>query len=373
MPMVLLTSNTDWYLYNFRMSLAEALRDDGYTVKFISPPGRYVPGINKIGFQWLAWRVDRKSAVPWKEVGSLFEFIKILRKEQPDIIHNHTIKPVIYGSLAARINGHVRVINSITGRGHIFQSTKFTDKVLRALVKWLYRLALNRQNIITIFENRADQSYFTQLEILNSGKSVVIPGTGVDPNRYIYTVKPVGIPIIVYPGRLLWEKGVGTLVQASRLLKQKSQVRIVLVGSIDLGNPSSIPEYMIRDWVKEGVVEWWGWQEDMRDVYRKSHIIALPSWGEGIPTALLEAAASGCPIVATDVPGCREVVIEGENGLLVQPEDPVGLANALLKLIMDNDLRLKMGLRGRQIVQEKFAAPIINAQTLAVYRELLQK
>jgi glycosyltransferase involved in cell wall biosynthesis len=369
---IILTSNTDWYLYHFRISLANKLREEGFEVVFISPPGKYASMLQEQGYRWRCWKLARKAMTPWTEIFSLINLMKLLRSETADIIHNHTIKPVIYGSIAAMFLGKVRVVNSITGRGYIYLSDRFTVRAVRYIINNIYRLFFNRENFITIFENEADQVYFTNQRILFTGKSTVIPGMGVDTGYFTPAAEPIGTPVILFSGRLLWDKGVGTLVNAARLLKQRSTFRVILVGNVDPGNPSSIPERLIREWVEEGVIEWLGWQEDMSQVYRKCHIVTLPSWGEGIPTSLLEAAASGCPIVATNVPGCRDVVINGKNGWLVEPEDPESLAEALWKLIKDKDMRMKMGMRGRQIVLEKFTTALINTQTLAVYRELLQ-
>jgi glycosyltransferase involved in cell wall biosynthesis len=171
---------------------------------------------------------------------------------------------------------------------------------------------------------------------------------------------------------MLWDKGVGVLVDAARLLRQRTPARFILAGDPDPGNPSSIPEATLCQWAQEGVVEWLGWQPDMARVYAGSHIVALPTiYGEGVPTVLLEAAACSRPMVATGIPGCREIVIDGQTGTIVPPDDPLALAQAIDRLISDPDLRGRMGAAARKLVLQKFTAAQVNSATLAVYRKVL--
>ncbi|HZD56804.1 MAG TPA: glycosyltransferase family 4 protein, partial [Anaerolineales bacterium] len=290
----------------------------------------------------------------------------------PLLVHHHTIKPVLYGSWAARLAGVPGIVNSITGRGYIFLGEDFKARLLRKLVKPTYYAAFKSRHCAVIFENETDRRYFVSEKLVRPERTWLIEGVGVDLDRFTPTVEPDGLPIVVLPARMLWDKGVGVLVEAARLLHQETQVRVALVGEPDIGNPRTVDQTTLEEWVKEGAVEWWGWCQDMKMVYKKSHIVTLPSLGEGIPTALLEAAACGRPIVATDVPGCRQVVIHGANGLLVPPNDAEALAEALYQLISDSSLRSKMGSSGRELVAERFSNRRINAETLAVYRETVK-
>jgi glycosyltransferase involved in cell wall biosynthesis len=366
---ILLTANTDWYLYHFRLSLAKFLRDHQFEVVFVSPQGKYTSKILAEGFRWIPWNLGRKTIAPWRELTSILDIMAIIRKEKPDLIHNHTIKPVIYGSLAARMIGKQVVINSITGRGYVFQSNTINVKLLRKLTVSLYRLAVKNPYNTLIFENRADKQFFTKLQIANPERSYIIPGVGIDPDYYQPMPEPEGTPLVVFAGRLLWSKGVNDLIQAARLLHPKVNFRLALVGQPDPGNPTSIPEDMILSWVDEGVAEWWGWHEDIREVFYACHIITLPSLGEGLPTVLIEAAACQRPIIATDVPGCNDIVSHNVNGLLIAPNDPQQLAEALGILLSDRNLRLKMGKAGREIVINKFSTPIINSTTFELYNQ----
>jgi glycosyltransferase involved in cell wall biosynthesis len=229
-----------------------------------------------------------------------------------------------------------------------------------------------------IFENSHDQEVFGSYRLVTNENSTIIPGVGVDTGRFQPAPDPAtGTAeeplLVVFPARMLYDKGLGTLIDAARLLCGRIPLRIALVGQPDPGNPATVSEADLRAWQEEGLVEWWGFQEDMEDVYRQASIVTLPSYGEGLPTVLIEAASSGRPIVATDVPGCREVVQDGVNGLLVPPRDPQALAQALETLARDPNLRKKMGENGRQMVLERFSNQHINQETIAVYRMVVKK
>ena len=368
---ILLVANTDWYLYNFRFSLASYLRKSGFEVILVSPPGPFVQQLQQAGFRWVAWNVGRQTLAPWKEIWALSQLVKIFREECPALVHTFTVKPVLYGSLAARYAGAPYVVSSITGLGYVFLRQELKPRLIRLVVKNLYRLALAYPKSAVIFENETDRGYFIQEGLVPADNTWLIEGVGVDTDYFLPLPEPDGLPVVVLPARLLWDKGVGVLVEAARLLHKQIQVRVVLVGEPDKGNPAAVDESAIRSWVDEGAVEWWGWRADMRDVYGKCHIVTLPSLGEGIPTALLEAAACGRPIVATDVPGCREVVVHGQNGFLVPANDPYALAGALKDLIEDESLRTRMGATGREIVLEKYTSQRVNSATCDVYDALL--
>lgn len=370
MAKILLISNTDWYLFHFRLSLARFLRKQGMEVILVSPPGRYISEISAEGFRWLEWQVGRQTLNPFRELISVFRLIRIYRLERPLLVHLHTIKPVIYGSLAARFASDFSIVRSITGRGYVFLGQDLRAKFLRLLVKTIYRVALNSGTSATIFENESDRQYFLDENFVNPDKSFIIEGVGVDTEYYLPLPEPEGIPVVVLASRMLWDKGVGTFVDAARLLSSKVSARFVLIGEPDEGNPASIDPEVLKQWVDGGIVEWWGWQADMRSVFGSCHLVTLPSYGEGVPTVLLEAAASGRAIVATDVPGCRDVVVDGITGLLVPPQDPTALAEALKTLINNPDMRKAMGKAGREIVDRRFSTTKINNETYRIYQKL---
>jgi glycosyltransferase involved in cell wall biosynthesis len=223
---------------------------------------------------------------------------------------------------------------------------------------------------MTIFENEMDHKYFLDENLVNYGASFVIEGVGVDVDHYTFSSEPDGIPVVAFAGRMLWDKGVGTFIDAVRLLHSKVRARFILVGEPDPGNPASIDVGMLNRWVNEGIVEWWGWRADMHAVFESSHIVVLPSFGEGLPTILLEAAATGRPIVATDVPGCRDVVVDGSTGFLVSLQNPPQLAAAIEKLIKNSVLRKSMGKAGREYIIRRFSSSKINRETYDIYQKI---
>lgn len=371
MTRLLLSSNTDWYLYNFRLSLAKYLRECGIEVILVSPLGEYVNKLHEHGFRWIRWDLGRQSVAPWRELASLRQVYTIYQQERPDIVHHHTVKPVLYGTLAARMAGVPAVINSITGRGYIFLGDGIKAQLLRRVIKPVYRLALNFPGSGVTFENESDRQYFLDNRLVSAEHTWLIEGVGVDPERFNPKPEPDGAPVILMAARMLWDKGVGVLVEAAHLLKAQLPVRVALVGEPDPGNPATVTRETLKKWNAEGIVEWWGWQPEMPEIYNRSHIVTLPTmYGEGVPTTLLEAAACGRPLVATDIPGCRQVVIEGQNGFLVPTNDPHALADALKRLASDPILRGRMGEASRQLVLKKFTQAQVNARTLQVYQQV---
>lgn len=374
MTRLLLSSNTDWYLYNFRLALAKYLRREGIEVALLSPPGKFVPLLEGSGFRWIPWRLGRQTITPWSEIASLWQIYAIYRQQKPDLVHHHTIKPVLYGTLAARMAGVKGIVNSITGRGYIFLGEDRRARWLKRLVLPVYRLALNSPHCAVIFENSNDRQYFLDNRLIPEERTWLIEGVGVDPERFSPQPEPAGAPVVLLAARMLWDKGVGVLVEAARQLKSEIQVRVALAGDPDPGNPASVSRQTLENWHAEGVIEWWGWQSDMPTIYNQSHIVALPTmYGEGVPTTLLEGAACGRPLIASDMPGCRQVVRDGFNGFLVPPDDAAALAQAIKRLVCDPALRGRMGIASRQLVLERFTHAQVNAATLSVYQHILAK
>jgi glycosyltransferase involved in cell wall biosynthesis len=368
----LFVANTDWYLYNFRRSLARFLFSQGWEIVMVSPSGSYTASLEKLGYRWVNWEVGRQTLAPFQELSALNDLRRIYLQEKPDLVHHFTVKPVLYGSIAARLAHVPGIVDCVTGLGYIFLSADLKARLIRPLAKSLYWLTLRASNCRVIFENEGDRGYFLRNRLVQAVKSHLIAGVGVDVEYFTVSPEPADTPIVLFPARMLWDKGVGVLVEAARILHARQMVRIVLVGMPDPGNPTSVDEAMLRRWEQEKLVEYWGWQEDMKAVYQQSHIVTLPSMYEGVPTALLEAAACGKPLVATDIPGCRAVVKDGVNGYLVPVHDSQALADTLEKLIIDASLRQKMGIASRQLIVEQFTDTYVNEATWAVYRELIR-
>ena len=370
MSKIILFANTDWYIYNFRLALAKELRSHGYEVVILSPPGNFHERLQANGFQWIPFPLSRQGTNPLSELWTLWRLIRIYRRVKPVFVHHFTIKPVIYGSLVAHILGIKGIINSITGLGHLFIDPGLVTRILRSLAKIFYRASLKKTQVI--FENPEDQNTFIQNRLLQPEQTHLILGTGVDVEKFQPTIKTNHTPLVLFSSRLLITKGILEFVDAAQLLKQKGlKARFAIAGTPDPGNPASIPQGQIDAWQRSGLVEIWGWQDDMPSILAKADIFCLPSYREGVPNALLEACACGIPIVTTDVPGCRDVVTHELNGLLVPPRDSQALANAMEKLLNDASLRDTMGNAGREIALEKFSLDKIIEQTLAIYYQAL--
>jgi glycosyltransferase involved in cell wall biosynthesis len=364
-----LVSNTDWYLYNYRLSLAKELRDSGFDVKLISPGGSYASLLEEQGFEWHEWQVGRQSIIPWQEMGAIRKLTNLYQKLKPDLVHHHTVKPVLYGGIAAKRAKVPAVVASITGRGYALEGRDNRAQLLEQIIKPIYRRALRSANTQVIFENESDQNFFIQGGLVTPNQCNLIESVGVDPEHFHPTPKPDGPVVILLASRMLWDKGVGVLVDAAKYLRRKGlEFTMALVGNPDPGNPTSISEEQLRIWEDEELLEWWGWQHDMQAIYSRCHIAVLPSFHEGVPTGLLEAAACGLPLVASDIPGCRSIVINGRTGILVPPGQPNSLATALETLILDPDLRGRMGKAGRKRILEHFTQKRINQLTIEVYR-----
>jgi glycosyltransferase involved in cell wall biosynthesis len=373
-PSILFFITEDWYFWSHRLPIARAVRDAGFEVLIAARVDQHKILIEEEGFKLIPIGLERRSKNIIKEIFSILETIKIYRREKPDIVHHVTVKPVLYGAWAARVAGIPAVVNALAGLGFIFVARGWKTSILKWFVVLAYRSAFSGKNVIGIFQNPEDLKLFVEAGVVKSEKTVLIRGSGVDTSRFIPLPEPASIPTIVLASRMLWDKGVGELVNAARQLRKDGvNCRTVLVGIPDPQNPASIPEETLRAWHSEGIIEWWGYREDMVEVYAKSNIVALPSYREGLPKVLIEAASCGRAIVATDVPGCREIVRNDENGLLVPPRDSSSLADALRILVNDSGLRGKMGARGREIVEAEFSEEIVVKQTMELYETLLLK
>lgn len=303
---------------------------------------------------------------------TLVRILGAYRRIKPDLVHHFTLKPVVYGSLAAAGLRIPAIVNSITGLGYLFTGRGRSLRQKRLVARPLIRTALkagSRRRVV--FQHPADLESYAMQRLIDRADARIIPGSGVDADYFRPEPEPAEPVVVLLAGRMLWDKGVSELVEAGGLLRRQGvSVRIVLAGAPDPGNPSSVSEAQLRAWVQAGEVEWWGHQDDMHLAFGRCHIVALPSYAEGIPRVLLEAASMAKPLVASDIPGCREVVIEGRNGKLVPAGDAAALAAALQPLVADQKLRHEMGQEGRKLVLERFTDRIIVRQTIRIYDEL---
>lgn len=370
---IILFANTDWYLYNFRRSLAQALNDAGYELLLVSPPGVYGKRLRSLGLRWQPLPMDRRSLNPLREAALLWSMWRLFRRERPDLIHSFTIKCAVYGSLAARLARVPSRVNAVAGMGYVFTSNDAKARLLRPVVRALLRMALGGRNARLILQNPDDVALFQQARLVSSERVRLIAGSGVDCARF----HPSGLAQdgetlrVLLPARLLWDKGVAEFAEAARLLRASGRsMAFLLAGDPDPGNPAAVPEATIREWVAEGLLEWLGHVDDMPALFRSVQVVALPSYREGLPKGLIEAGASGCALVTTDVPGCREVVRDGEDGLLVPARDADALARAIARLYDEPELRARLAKAARARALAAFDERLVIAGTLDVYREL---
>lgn len=372
----LLFANTDWYLYNFRRSLVMALRDAGHDVLLVSPPGPYGERLQALGFRWIAAPMERRSLNPIREARLINWLRRLMIAERVDLVHSFTIKCAVYGSLAARIAGVPARVNAVAGMGYVFSSDDLKARVLRPVVRTLMKAALDGEGARLILQNPDDAEIFRQAELVYPDRVRLIPGSGVDCERFSPKAPglrdmQIDVLKVVLPARLLWDKGVAEFVEAARMLRaQGSKMHFVLAGSPDSGNPAAVPEEKLQEWVNEGLIEWLGHVDDMPALFQNVDVVALPSYREGLPKGLIEAAACALPIVTTDVPGCREVVTNECDGLLVPAKDARALAVALARLESDSVMREQLGQAARKTAVEKFDERIVIANTISVYDEL---
>jgi glycosyltransferase involved in cell wall biosynthesis len=317
---------------------------------------------------------SRSGINPFPESRSLVQLRALYRSEKPDLVHHVALKPVIYGSIAAR-HAHVKgTVNALMGLGWIFSSDSPKARALRPLVRTALRYALTGPGRRVIVQNQDDAELLINQGLARADAIRLIRGSGVDPAKYAATAPPPGVPLVVLPARMLADKGIVEFMQAAAMLKGEGvEARFVLVGQPDPVNPAAVAPEVIERFVRAGHVEYWGWREDMARVFSDASLVCLPSYREGLPKALLEAAASARAIVAADVPGCREIVRPGENGWLVPARDAAALATALKEAIAQPDVRARYGAAGRRIVEREFSLGAVIEQTLAVYRELTRQ
>ena len=365
-PKLLFVVTEDWYFVSHRLQLAIAASEAGYEVVVATRMAKHADIIQKAGIRLIPFELSRRAGNPMLEFWAL---VKLYRREKPDIVHHVALKLVLYGALAVRFTNISAQVNAVTGLGWLYMSNNPIVRFGRPLMTWFLARLLNSPNRRVIVQNPDDEELLTKAGVLQS-RIRMVQGAGVDTDKFLPTSELKDPVCVLLAARLLWDKGVGEFVDAARVLKQKvSNVRFVLVGNPDIDNPASILEETIRAWEKENIVEWWGYQKEMVPIFQSTHIVCLPSYREGLPKVLIEAASCGLPIVSTDVPGCREIVRDDFNGILVPKGDSFSLSNALLRLIEDPDLRAKMGKRSRELVLDKFSSKHVIAKTLNIYKE----
>ena len=408
-PKLLYFIGVDWFFYSHFLDRAIAAKEAGYDVVVLTGITRQDSPLTQHGIKLIGISFERRSMNPMGLLRNLVDVVRVLKQEKPDIVHQIALKPILIGSVACRCLGIKRVISAVVGLGFAFSSERSAARVVKRILSVLFRVVLDKKTAKTVFENKDDRDYFIDQGWTRPENAVLIRGAGVDIDRFkpradaqtpktqndhSENVRSVsarnqrneidsslssktGImpepPIVMLLSRMLWDKGIGEFVEAARQLRRnhgEQTTRFVLVGDPDLDNRGAITKAQLQTWQTEGVIEWWGFRPDVENVLSQATVSCLPSYREGLPKSLLESLAMGLPCVATDVPGCREAVEDGVNGLLVPARDSVALANAIDCLVNNDVLRDRFGKASRQMAVEQFSKAIVNEQTLALYDQM---
>ncbi|KAA5922955.1 glycosyltransferase family 4 protein [Achromobacter xylosoxidans] len=353
---LLFVVNNPAFFMSHRVPVALAAQRAGYDVHVATMDGPAVADIEALGMTHHAIPMTRSGKHPLQELGTLLALLRLFRHVRPQVVHLVTIKPVLYGGIAARLARVPGMVAAISGLGFVFLSNSLKMRLVRAVVARLYRLALGHRNSRVIFQNGADRDLLKSLGAVRDEQVVLIRGAGVDLDLCRALPEPPAPPVVVtMVARLLRDKGVQEFVQAARLLRERGvPVTMRLVGGVDAGNPASATPAEVEAWQREGCVEALGERADVPQLYADSHIAVLPSYREGLPKSLIEAAACGRAVVTTDVPGCRDAIDPGKTGLLVPVRDPQALADAIARLAGDATQRQAMGAAGRALAEREF-------------------
>ena len=363
--------NVDWFFISHRLPIAIEAMHKGYEVHIATTITDRLDILLDKGLIVHPINLHRSQSGIIAITSEFLEIFSLVRKISPDIAHLVTIKPVLLGGLVTRLLRTPSVVSAISGLGFVFTNNGFTTWLQRKVVSVIYRLALGHSNQRVIFQNNDDKKRLSKLTRLSLDNSTVIQGSGV--NLYLYKLLPLpnGLPIVLLAARLLVDKGVREFVQAAELVnKNKMRARFVLVGEIDKFNPASIQEQELSMWKESSSVELWGYRNDMENVLSNATIVVLPSYREGFPKILVEAASCGRVIITTDVPGCRDAIEKDVTGLLVPVRNARALAKAVSQLLNDPNLCKKMGIAGRERAERLFDIKKIVIEHTDIYDQL---
>ena len=351
---LLILVNVDWFLISHRLPLVLAAQKDGYEVHIACSFTNDYNRLTSLGFHLHELPISRAGLSVFSEIKIFIKILLLIKNIKPNQMHFISIKPIIYGGIASRLLGLKEFISSISGLGYIFTAKTKVSILLKPIILFLYRLSLKNSDSLVIFQNSFDRDYFVKQKIVLLENSLLIPGSGVDLEKFVYTPEPQGEIIIMMVSRLLIDKGVYDFIEAASILKKESSsIKMVLVGGVD-ENPQSIKQYELDNWISEGLIDYWGFRDDIAEVMSKANVIVLPSYREGLPKCLIEAAACSRATITTDVPGCRDAILPKKTGLLINVKDPQSLVRAIKTLESNQDLRVSMGREGRKLAENSF-------------------
>lgn len=374
---LLFVVNVDWFFLSHRLPIAlEAIRQ-GFEVHIATSLTNKRATLEDLGLVVHSLDLDRSSIGPLGTWRTFQQIYRVFKATQPAVAHLVTIKPVLLGGLAARLAGVPALVAAVSGLGYVFLAKGLKASVQRLLIGTLYRVALAHSNMKVIFQNSDDLDTISRIAHLSKGSATLIRGSGVDLNQYTATPLPEGRPIVLLAARLLTDKGVREFVEAARILRSSESVyvrnvRFVLVGSIDPENPASLTDQELAMWSNANLVELWGYRSDMHDVLSAASVVVLPSYREGLPKVLIEAAACGRAVVTTDVPGCRDSIEAGVTGLLVPVRDAKALAQAIQELLHDPVRCSQMGKAARELAEREFDVRKVVAAHMRIYDDLME-
>ena len=367
---ILFLVNTDWFFVSHRLPIAKEALAKGFNVHIATTFSNKKEELANYGFKLHDIKIDRSSTSFKDNLFLFFRFFKIYKKINPDLLHLITIKPLIVGGLVGYfIKNPPKIIISVSGLGYIFTEKGFKAFVRRRIIINLYKIVFAHKELKVIFQNKTDLENICISTKLPMRKTVLIPGSGVDLNKFKYIKHHTNKPIVLFPARLLSTKGIYEFVSCAKKLKNEAQFAIV--GKHDLDARNCIKKYELEKWIRDGIIEYWGESSNMPFEYSRASIVVLPSYREGMPKSLLEAAACGRAVITTNVPGCRDAIVPGFTGLLVPPHNSVALTNAVKKLLKNRKLIYSMGKAGRNLAEKRFNVDEVVKEHLRIYHELL--
>lgn len=372
-PRLLVVCNDQDFFLLHRLPETTGALQAGYEVHVATPRGTRDEEIKKHGFIPHVLPLTRSGRNPLQELRAFLAIRCLFLKVSPDLVYLMTIKPILYGGIAARLSGVKSVVSAVFGLGFVFTDNSWRTRILRCTVVLGYRLALSHPRMKVVFQNPEDRRLLINVGAVDASKTVMIQGSGVDLNLFSATAEPKGVPVVLMAARLLRDKGVREYAEAARILKETGySVRMLLAGDLDKGNPASLDSAELDSWRDEGNLELLGYRSDIPTLLSEANVVVLPSYREGLPRILEEAAAASRAIITTDVPGCRDAIVPDKTGLLVPVRDSVALAAAIKTLLNDDSLRRAMSHAGRRLAEDRYDVENIVKSHLALYKELLE-
>lgn len=366
---VLYVANIDWFFVSHRLQLSRYAKKSGYDITVASESSGASKKINTCGIKFVRIPLNRKGMNVFSELKTIWHIFVLFKNEKPDIVHSITIKPIMYGSIISIFFPNLKLINAVTGRGYVYSGERRIN-LLKYIINTLSRLVYNRDNISFIFQNDEDKNYYVNKKFIDEKRAHVIRGSGVNHNYYAPDEEfKIDKPAVLFASRLIKDKGIYEFVESSRIIKSKGyNIRFIVAGRIDHHNPNSISEEELQTWSEEGLIEWIGYQEDMLKLIRSVSVVVLPTYyPEGVPKILIEAASVAKPIITTNSPGCRDIVEDGKNGILIESRNTTQLCNAIIDLTGDIIKQKYFGREGRKKVLDKFTDEIVFKKTISLY------